>query len=288
MKPAYFEYHKAKTVEEAISLLESFGEDAKILAGGQSLIPLMSLRMARPAQVIDVKGIGGLSGVRESDGWLRIGALTKHYEVETLRDIRAACPVLAEAAKYVGHPQIRHRGTVGGSLCHADPAAQFPTVVAALDGTVIARGPNGSEREIAAEDFFLGYLTTSLAENEMVTELRVPKLPQGAGWSFQQVTDVDGAVPIACVAAILQLDAGGSCREARIAVGGVGATPIRAKKAEQSLQGKPVDEESIVAAAELIAGEIEPETDIRFTADYKTAVANTLVKRALREALERK
>jgi CO/xanthine dehydrogenase FAD-binding subunit len=287
MKPAYFEYAKPKTLGEALSLLEAAGGRAKILAGGQSLIPMMNLRMARPEQVIDIKGLAAFRGISDDGGFLRIGALTNHCEVETDEKIKRNCPILAEAATGVGHPQIRHRGTFGGSMCHADPAAQFPTVITALEAVVTVQGPGETERKVPIGDFFLGYLTTAVGENELLTAVAVPKLSENAAWSFKQLTDVDGAVPVVCVATVLQFGAGGVCEKAAIALGGVGPTPVRAEEAERLLQGKAICDKEIQAAAEAISGTIEPETDIRYSREYKAAVAQTLVKRALREALER-
>jgi CO/xanthine dehydrogenase FAD-binding subunit len=287
MKPAYFEYAKPKTVGEALSLLEAAGGRGKILAGGQSLIPMMNLRMARPEQVIDIKGLTAFRGINEDGGFLRIGALTNHCEVETDERIKRSCPILAEAAASVGHPQIRHRGTFGGSICHADPAAQFPTVITALEAVATIQGPGNRERKVSASDLFLGYLTTAVGENELLTEVAVPKLGEKTAWSFKQLTDVDGAVPAVCVAAVLQLNPSGVCEKAAIALGGVGATPVRAEEAERLLQGNAIGDNEIQVAAEAISGTIEPETDIRYSREYKAAVAQTLVKRALREALER-
>lgn len=288
MKPAYFEYFKATTVEEAISWLESFGEDAKILAGGQSLIPMMNLRLASPKQLIDIKGIASIATIEEMNSSLKIGALVSHCEVQDSEIIKKSCPILSKAAGLIGHPQIRYRGTIGGSICHADPCAEIPTALIALDAGVIVRGPQGSERRIESGLLFLGYLTTSIGENEILSEVIVPKLPERTGWEFMEITDVDGGTAIVCVAAILDMDAKGLCQQAKIAIGGVAPTPIRAKEVEQSLQGKSINDKDIDTVAEMISDVIEPETDITHTADYKATCAKALVKRALKAALERR
>jgi len=287
MKPAPFEYWKAQSVEQAIEWLASWGENAKILAGGQSLLPMMKLRLAQPEQLIDINGIASLSQIEEDEYSLKIGALVRHYELEESVVVRKQCPILAEAAGLIGHPQIRHRGTIGGSLCHADPCAELPTVLMALEAEIVVQGPQGSKKNIRAGDFFLSYLTTALDDAELLTGAIVPALPPQAGWSFVEMTDVDGGLAVVCVAAILEMDSDRVCRKARVALGGVAPTPIRVEQAEMFLEGEFIEDEIVDAAAGVVASVIEPESDMLHTADHKKAVAGALTRRAIVEAAQR-
>jgi CO/xanthine dehydrogenase FAD-binding subunit len=287
MKPAPFEYLKAGTVEEAVAWLESLGESAKILAGGQSLLPMMKLRLARPGQLIDINGIASLSQIEENELSLKIGALVRHHQLEEDETVRKQCPILSTAAGVIGHPQIRHRGTIGGSLSHADPCAELPTVLTALEGSVIVQGPQENERNIRADDFFISYLTTSINENEIVTAVLVPKTAPDTGWSFMEISDIDGGLAVVCVAAILEITDDGICRQAKVALGGVASIPFRAAEAERLLENKPIDELLIDEAAQVIMSAVEPESDMLHTADHKRTLAGTLARRALKEALQR-
>jgi carbon-monoxide dehydrogenase medium subunit len=287
MKPAPFEYWKAQSVEQVIEWLAEWGESAKILAGGQSLLPMMKLRLARPEHLIDINGIASLSQIEEDEHSLKIGALVRHHQFEESIIVRKRCPILAEAAGLIGHPQIRHRGTIGGSLCHADPCAELPTVLTALEAEVVVQGPLGSEKKIGAGDFFLSYLTTALGEAELLTGVIVPTLTPQAGWSFLEMTDVDGGLAVVCVAAILEMDSDRVCRKARVALGGVASTPVRVGLAEEFLEGKLIEDGVIDGAAEVVVSAIEPESDMLHTADHKKAVAGALTRRAIVEAAQR-
>jgi carbon-monoxide dehydrogenase medium subunit len=287
MKPAPFEYLKAQSVEEAVDWLARWGESAKILAGGQSLLPLMKLRLARPERLIDINGILTLARIEEEDHFLKIGALVRHYELEENLTVRERCPLLAEAAGLIGHPQIRHLGTLGGSVCHADPCAELPTVLTALEAEVVVQGPQGKKKNIKAGEFFLTYLTTVLGEAELLIEVMVPKLAPEDGWSFLEVTDVEGGLAVVGAAAILKMDKDGVCGKARLALGGVAPTPLRIESLEEFLEGRPIDDESVDDAAGMVGDLIDPESDMLHTADHKRALARALTRRALKEAVRR-
>lgn len=286
MKPPRFEYRDPRSLDQAIDLLAEYGDEAKILAGGQSLVPMLNMRLARPSVLIDINRIPGLDYIRLEEGWVAIGALARHRAVERSDLVRRYCPLLAGAMTWVGHPAIRHRGTVCGSLAHADPAAELPAVLAALEGEVRVAGPDG-ERRIPSSDFFLTYFTTSLQATEMVVEARFPVLEPGAGWAFHEVARRHGDFALVGVAAVLRLDAEGLIREARLALTGVDGVPVRARAAEEALIGRrPVDEAWSEAAA-LVRESIEPESDLHASAEYRKHVAGVLTRRALSEAAAR-
>jgi carbon-monoxide dehydrogenase medium subunit len=271
MIPAAFDYVRAGSADEAVSLLSSHGDDAKLLAGGHSLIPLMKLRLASPAVLIDVARISDLSYIRDGGDHVAIGALTRHRDIETSDVLKTEVPILAHVAGLVGDPQVRHRGTIGGSLAHGDPASDLPAVVLALGGTLVARGPGG-ERTIAASDFFTGFLETALAPDELLTEIRVPKVA-GAGWSYQKFNRraIDWA--IVGVAAVRNGTTG-------VALVNMGSTPLRASAVEQALsQGA-----SIADAAMAAPDGTEPPTDLNASPEYRRHLAQVLVRRALQEA----
>lgn len=286
MKPAAFEYHAPRTVEEAVGLLAAHGDDAKVLAGGQSLVPLMNMRLARPRVIVDVNRVRGLDGLREARGVLRIGAMVRQRAAERSPLVAARCPLLRDALGWVGHPQIRNRGTIGGSIAHADPAAEIPAVLAALGGEVTVRGPKGA-RTIRAADLFAGYLTTAIGARELLTEVRIPVLPRGAGWSWMEIARRHGDFALAGVGVVLALR-GGVITEARIGLTGVGPAPVRADAAERLLTGSRPSEELWQQAAGAVRGAIDPDGDLHASAEYRRHVAGILVVRALREALGRR
>jgi carbon-monoxide dehydrogenase medium subunit len=271
MIPAAFDYVRANSAEEAVSLLSSHGEDAKLLAGGHSLIPLMKLRLASPSVLVDVGRLTDLSYVRDSGDQVAIGALTRHRDIETSDLLRSQVPILAHVAGLVGDPQVRHRGTIGGSLAHGDPASDLPAAVLALGGTLVARGPSG-ERQIPADEFFTGFLETALAPDELLTEIRVPKVA-GAGWSFQKFNRRALDWAIVGVAAVRNGTTG-------VALVNMGSTPLRATAVEQALtQGA-----SAADAARAAAEGTEPPTDLNASPEYRRHLAQVLVRRALEEA----
>jgi carbon-monoxide dehydrogenase medium subunit len=284
MKPPPFEYHAATSVDEAVALLAEHGEDAKVLAGGQSLVPLLALRLARPAHVVDINRVGELAAVTNGNG-LRVGSLVRQRVAER-SDVVGTNPLLVRALGLIGHTAIRNRGTIGGSIAHADPAAELPTVLRALDGEVEATSTRGA-RTVAAADLFEGFLTTSLAPDELVTAVRFPAWAPGTGWSFQEFSRRSGDFAIAGVAAALRLDGKGMIADARIALSGMAPVPVRAAKAEAALAGQqPSDEVWAAASQDAVAG-LDPPSDIHGTAAYRRHLAGVLARRALREAHSR-
>jgi carbon-monoxide dehydrogenase medium subunit len=285
MKPPPFEYHAVTSVEEAVALLAEHGDDAKVLAGGQSLVPLLALRLARPAHIVDINGLTELTAVTNGDG-LTIGSLVRQRVAERSAAVAGANPLLVRAIGLIGHTAIRNRGTVGGSISHADPAAELPAVLRALDGEVVATSARGA-RTVAAADLFEGFLTTSLAPEELVTAVRFPAWAPGTGWSFQEFSRRSGDFAIAGAAAALRVDGRGVITDARIALSGMGPTPVRASKAEAALAGQqPSDEAWDAAAQDAVAG-LDPPSDVHGTAAYRRHLAAVLTRRALREAHSR-
>lgn len=270
MIPASFQYKRAGSVTEALSLLAEDPDDTKLLAGGHSLLPLMKLRLAAPAVLVDVGRLSELSYVRDAGDHVAIGALTRHRDLEVSDVARRHAPLLAHVAGQVGDPQVRHRGTIGGSVAHGDPASDLPAAVLALGGTLVAQSPAGS-RQIRAEDFFQGFLETALAPDEMLTEIRVPKA--AGGWSFQKFNRRAQDWAIVGVAAAVDGSAG-------VALVNMGSTPLRARAVEEAVAGgaSPAD------AAALAAEGLEPPEDLHASADYRRHLATVLVRRALEEA----
>ena len=285
MIPASFDYSSPKTLAEAISLLAKHGSDAKILAGGQSLIPLMKLRMSAPKHLIDLNGITDLSYIRESDGHLTIGAMTRESELDASDLIRKKYPIIADTASVIGDPLVRNRATVGGNLAHADPANDHPATMLALGIDVVAAGPKG-KRTIPISGFFTGLFTTALAADEILTEIRVPIPPARSGGAYFKVERKVGDFAAAAVAAQVTLD-GNTCKRVGIALTNVGMTPIRASRAEKALLGKPADEKNILEAARIAAEEAEPTEDLRGSVEYKRSLIRVLTGRALRQAIAR-
>lgn len=286
MKPALFEYFDPSTVDETLKLLGEHGDDAKILAGGQSLVPLMNFRLARPKVIVDVNKVPGLDYLREANGMIQIGAMTRQRTVENSALIKAQCPLLYDATYWVGHLAIRTRGTVGGTIAHADPAAEYPCVLAALEGEVVVTG-QGGQKVVKPEDFFVTFLTTSLQPTEMVTEVRFPKVPPEAGWHFMEFSRRHGDFAIVGVAAVIQLDKQRKCTDARIALCGVGGSPFKARTSENMLKGTELTDKVIQAAAEKVGEEVEPEGDLHGSAEYRKHLAKVLTGRTLRKALEK-
>jgi aerobic carbon-monoxide dehydrogenase medium subunit len=285
MYPATFEYHRPASVEEAVGLLGKHRDDAKVLAGGHSLIPLMKLRLAQPKHVVDIGRIGALSGIREEGGAIVIGALTTHYTIESSAALKSKCPVLAEAGAMIGDPQVRNLGTMGGSLAHADPAADWPAVVLALGAELRAVGPKGA-RTIKADDFFKDLLTTALGPDEILTEIRVPALARGTGAAYVKHPHPASRFAVVGVAAVLTVS-GGTCQKASVAVTGVGPKATRAKGVEAALQGKAADAPSIAAAAEKAADGIAISADLQGSEEYKAHLTRVYTRRALEAAASR-
>ncbi|MQA24914.1 MAG: xanthine dehydrogenase family protein subunit M [Micromonosporaceae bacterium] len=281
MIPTSFDYTRPSTVDEAVSTLRAAGEDAKILAGGQSLIPVLRLRLAAPSTLIDLGGISDLVGIRSDGDSLVIGAMTSHAEVAASDLVRQHAPMVAEAAQSIGDPQVRHMGTFGGSLSHADPAGDLPSVALALDAAMVVAGPEG-RREVAAGDFFTDHFTTVLGADEILVEVRVPKL---AGWGMRYVkfNRVAQAWAIVGVAAAVRRDNGGIA-EARVALTNMGPTPIRARGVEQALAGADADLDALRAACETAAEGASPSSDVTASAEYRGHLAKVLSRRAVAAA----
>ena len=285
MYPASFEYHRPATVDEAVRLLGTHKDDAKLLAGGHSLIPLMKLRLTTPKHVIDLRRVTGLSGIREEGGTIVIGALTTHYAVESNASVKAKCPILAEAAAMIGDPQVRNWGTIGGSVAHADPAADWPAVILALGGELRVTGPKGT-RTIKVEDFFKDVMTTALGPDEVLTEIRIPALASGSGTAYVKHPHPASRFAVVGVAAILTVS-GGTCRKASVAVTGVGPKASRARGVEAALQGKSLDAQTIAAAAQKAADGIEMNADLQGPVEYKQHLTRVYARRALEAAAGR-
>ncbi len=287
MIPGSFDYLVANSVPEAVALLEQHGDEAKILAGGQSLIPLLRFRLANPSVLIDINRIDGLEYIQEADGELHIGALTREATLDTLPLIRDRYPILMETSNVVADPVVRNWATVGGNIAHADPANDHPATMLALGARVVAVGPAG-ERVIPIDEFFTDMsFETSLRPNEILTEIRIPAPTQRSGGAHLKLERKVGDYGIAGVAVYITLDSNGTVNYAGIGLTNVGPTPIRARDAEQSLLGKPLDDASIQRAADLAAAAAQPTSDTRGPKEYKRAMVRTLTVRALRKAFAR-
>ena len=288
MKPPAFKYYAPTTVEEALALLAEHGYDAKPLAGGQSLIPTMNFRLAAPSVLVDLNRISELAYIRPGDdGGVRVGAMTRHARVERDALIAARAPLVHETMPHIAHPQIRNRGTYGGSLAHADPAAELPAVTVALGGKVLARSQRG-ERWIPAEEFFIGLFTTVLEPDELLVEIALPPLPARTGWVFDEVARRHGDFALVGAAGLVTLDDRGRCADVRLVFMGVGEGPVVARDAMSILKGEEPIDEAIRAAAEKAAQvDIDPIGDVHASADFRRHLAKVLARRVLTKAVER-
>jgi CO/xanthine dehydrogenase FAD-binding subunit len=288
MKPASFEYFAPRTVEEALTHLAEYGYDAKVLAGGQSLVPMMNFRLVQPSVLVDLNNIPELTFINpDENGGLRLGAMVRHHAVETDALVEERAPLLHETMPHIAYPQVRNRGTYGGSVSHADPSAELASVSVALDGKFLLRSQNG-ERWIPASEFFIGLFTTVLEPDELLVEVALPSMPPRSGWSFMEVARRPHDFALAGVAAVVSLDEIGRCEQARIVFLSVGDSPMLAHQAAKSLKGQVPRQESIQAAAEIAASEeIEPSSDIHATAEFRRHLANVLCRRALEQAFQR-
>jgi len=285
MLPRSFEYVSPSTIEEAIELLGEYGEKAKLLAGGQSLIPLMKLRLASPQVVIDLNRIPGLSGIRESGNHVTIGSMTRHRDLERSAPLRAHYPLLGDAAAILADPLVRNRGTVGGSLAHADPASDWSTTFLALGAEVDLRGPKGS-RKVPLDSFFRDSFSTALAPNELLTEVRLPKPAPHTGSGYAKLKRKTGDFATVAVAASLSVE-NGVAHHVHLGLGGVAPTPLRATHAEKVLEGKKPESAVLAETAQAAAAEARPTDDLRGSAEYKRAMVAVYTERALTRALER-
>jgi carbon-monoxide dehydrogenase medium subunit len=286
MIPPSFEYLRPNTIPEAIAMLQQHGDAAKILSGGQSLIPMMKLRLARPAVLIDINRIAGLSHIKEEGGYLKIGGLTREAELEASPLVRSKYPILADTTHVIADPQVRNLATVGGNLAHGDPANDHPATMIALGAQVVASGPKG-ERVIAIEDFFVSLFTTALKPDEILTEIRVPVPPPRSAGAYFKLERKVGDFATAAVAVQVTLDENGACQRVGIGLTNVGAKPLKAKKAEGFLRAKKLDDPAIAQAAQLAADESEPSADLRGPVEYKKGLVKELAKRALHLARKR-
>jgi aerobic carbon-monoxide dehydrogenase medium subunit len=285
MKPPRFEYYRPDSLGEAVALLERYAGDARILAGGQSLMPLLNMRLARPAALVDINRIEALGGVRGWEGGVSIGATVRQRALQREALITSRLPMVVEIAPHIGHQQIRSRGTICGSLAHADPAAELPALAVALGAEMVASGPGG-ERTIPAAEFYQGYLSTSLETAEILTEVRFPAPPPATAWSFMEMSRRHGDFALVGVIAGLGVD-GGTVSEARIVHFGVGASPRRATQAEGVLLGGTPGEDAFRAAGDAARRGLDPETDVHATAEYRRSVAGALTRRALHRAWDK-
>jgi carbon-monoxide dehydrogenase medium subunit len=285
VKPPVFAYYDPTSVEEAVDLLARYGPGAKVLAGGQSLVPLLNLRLARPECLVDINRIRALDSLTEEGGWLRVGAGVRQRAVERASEVHRAVPLLAEAVRFVGHPQIRNRGTVCGSLAHADPAAELPAVAVALGARLVAQSTAGV-RELPAEEFFVDPLTTALRPEELLVEARFPCTAPGWGWAFLEVSNRHGDYALCAVAAGVRVE-GERVVDARLAYAGAGPVPVRLREAERAAVEGGTWEEAVRAAAEEARARLRPDGDIHASAEFRRHLAAVLTTRALRAAYGR-
>ena len=286
MKPAPFTYAAPSTLEEALTLLSEHGDAVKLLAGGQSLMPMLNLRLARPQYIVDLNRIPGLDYIAERDGALAVGALTRQHSLERSPSVRQDYPLLYEATTLIGHRAIRNRGTVGGSIVHADPAAELPAVLVAHGGSVQVEGPRGT-RQIAATDFFRAYLTTALEPDEILTEVRFPRPPAGTGWCCMEESRRHGDFAMVGVAVLLTLDTARQCTHVAVVLCGVGGVPHQVAAAPALLLGHTVDAARLRDVAQAAASEIEPESDLHASAEFRRHLSTVLIQRAVRQAAAR-
>ncbi|HEV8343194.1 MAG TPA: xanthine dehydrogenase family protein subunit M [Candidatus Binatia bacterium] len=285
MIPAPFEYAAPQTLGEAIRLLSSEGEEAKLLAGGHSLLPMMKLRLANPKILIDLRRISGLSGIRREGDQIVIGALTTHYEIESSALLKEVCPLLPETARAIGDVQVRNRGTIGGSLAHADPAADLPAAILALGGELRLTGSD-DQRWVKGEDFFLGLMTTALKPTQIITEIRVPVLAGAVGTAYLKIAQKASGFAIVGVAVWVKVE-DKACTDIGVAVTGLGAKPFRAKEVEKKLWGKRVDHTFLDADASHVDRGIDPLDDIHASARFRAHLARVLTDRAIHEAISK-
>ena len=285
MYPAQFDYHTPGTVKEALDLLGKYKDDAKLLAGGHSLLPAMKFRLARPAHLVDLRKVPGLSGIKEEGGMLVIGAMTTHWAVESSPLVKAKCPVLAQTAAQIGDPMVRNMGTIGGSLTHADPAADYPATIIALNAEMVLEGPKG-KRTIKVDDFFKSLMTTAVGPDEILTEVRVPVCGANVGCAYMKFPHPASRFAVVGVAAALTVE-GGKVSKASIGITGAGTKAVRAKGVEAALLGKALDAATIQAAAEKAPDGVDVQADLQGSVEYKTHLLKVFAKRAIEAAAKK-
>jgi carbon-monoxide dehydrogenase medium subunit len=286
MIPQSFQYESPGTIVDAIALLQKYGDEAKILSGGHSLLPMMKLRLATPGYVIDINNIPGLAFIKEEKGIMKIGALTREAEIEHSDLLAKYFPIFRDTTKLIADPQVRNMGTIGGNLAHGDAANDHPAVMLALNATLIATGPSGT-RSIPIDEFFFGFYTTALQQDEILTEIQIPIPPAGAGNAYHKLERKVGDYATAGVAVQLTIDGKGICKSAGIGLTNVNPTPLRAARSEQVLIGNAVTEEAIAQAAQFASEDCSPSSDLRGSEEYKRAMVAVLVKRMIQKSLER-
>lgn len=286
MIAASFEYDAPSTLQEAIGLLQQYGEDAKILAGGHSLIPMMKLRFASPERLIDINGISGLSYIKEEGGLLKLGAMTREAELEHSALLKQHFPIFADVTKLIADPQVRNMGTIGGNLAHGDAANDHPAVMLALNAAVVVTGPDG-QRSIPIDEFFFGFYMTALQQGEILTEIQIPIPGAGTGSAYHKIERKVGDYATAGAAVQITVDGNGICTAAGIGLTNVNATPLRAARSEAALVGKPLNDASIAEAVQYAFEDCNPSADLRGSEEYKRHLVGVLVKRMVQKAAER-
>ncbi|MGH7905771.1 MAG: FAD binding domain-containing protein [Candidatus Binataceae bacterium] len=286
MKPPPFEYHEPRTINEALDLLARYGGEARPLAGGQSLVALMNFRLSAPSALIDLNRVAELSYIKEENGRLKFGAMTRQRQIEFSPLVAQKLPLMTEATAFIGHLPTRTRGTIGGSIAHADPSAEYPALVTALDGEMVIRGKSG-ERTVKPADFFQGFLTTAIQPGEILVEVTIPVTPPKSGWAFEEFARRHGDFAIVEVAAMVTLDGGGKCKAARLAASGVGATPVKLREVEEIIEKNGLGERALDEAASRASELVDPTTDLHASADYRRHLTRVLTKRALARAVAR-
>jgi len=286
MYPAAFEYHAPASVRDALGLLGRLGDDAKLLAGGHSLIPMMKLRLAQPKHLIDLRKVPGLSGIKDEGGTIVIGAMTTHWQMESSALLRSKCQILAETAAMIGDPAVRNLGTFGGSLAHADPAADQPATAIALGAELVCEGSKG-RRTVKADDWFKGLMSTALGEDEILVEVRVPAWPAGSGGAYMKFPHPASRFAVVGAAAMVTLDKEGKCTKASVGITGAGTKAVRAKGVEAGLVGKKLDAATIEAAASKAADGVDVLADLQGSVEYKSHLCRVFAKRAITEAVKR-
>ena len=285
MYPAAFEYHTPGSVQEALGLLGKL-DDAKILAGGHSLVPMMKLRLAQPKHLIDLRKVPGLNTIKEDGAMLAIGAMTTHWEVESSKLLQAKCAVVSDTAKIIGDPAVRNKGTIGGSLAHADPAADMPATVIALGAEFVCQGSKG-KRTVKVDDWFQGLMATALGEDELLVEIRVPALAAGTGSAYMKFAHPASRFAIVGAAAVITVDKQGPCTKAGVGITGAGTKAVRAKGVEAGLVGKRLDAATIEAAAQKAADGVDVQADLQGSVEYKSHLCRVFARRAVEAALKK-
>jgi aerobic carbon-monoxide dehydrogenase medium subunit len=286
MYPASFEYHAPGTLKDALSLLGKLGDDAKLLAGGHSLIPMMKFRLAQPKHVIDLRKVPGLSGVKEDKGAIAIGAMTTHWQVESSTLLREKCPIVSDTAGVIGDPAVRNLGTIGGSLAHADPAADMPATAIALGFEFVCEGPKG-RRTVKVDDWFKGLMATAVGDDEILVEIRIPGWPAGSGGAYMKFPHPASRFAVVGVAAMVTVDAKGACSKAGVGITGAGTKAVRAKGVEAGLVGKVLDQATIEAAAQKAAEGVDVQADLQGSVEYKSHLCRVFARRAIEAAVKR-